>query len=195
MFDICADPLLLVSAAFQNGHWNILFRCTFGPAKIVEWDRLWAALPLTLPGFPNTVSWSRSPSGKFSVSSAYHALCCSPTILWTSPLWKAPLPLKIKLFVWQQLRDRLPSGTEVLNRTGRVMAYAPFVWFRRLGQTFCSRARLYVPSGVSYMRPWALLGGPRLCGVSSDQGYPDRAESSPILAYFCSDVMDVMDDT
>ncbi|KAE8772165.1 ABC transporter G family member 37 [Hordeum vulgare] len=37
---------------------------------------------------------------------------------WLSPLWKAPLPLKIKIFVWQLLRDRLPSRTEVLKRHG-----------------------------------------------------------------------------
>ena len=37
---------------------------------------------------------------------------------WLSPLWKAPLPLKIKIFVWQLLRDRLPSGTAVMKRHG-----------------------------------------------------------------------------
>ena len=35
-----------------------------------------------------------------------------------SPLWKAPLPLKIKIFVWQLLRDRLSSGVEVAKRLG-----------------------------------------------------------------------------
>ena len=33
-------------------------------------------------------------------------------------LWKAPIPLKIKIFLWQLLRDRLPSGTEVIKRQG-----------------------------------------------------------------------------
>uniref|UniRef100_A0A8I6YL32 Reverse transcriptase zinc-binding domain-containing protein n=1 Tax=Hordeum vulgare subsp. vulgare TaxID=112509 RepID=A0A8I6YL32_HORVV len=41
-----------------------------------------------------------------------------PVLSWLSPLWKAPLPLKIKIFVWQLLRDCLPSGTEVLKRHG-----------------------------------------------------------------------------
>ena len=41
---------------------------------------------------------------------------CRLTIPWTSPLWKAPLPLKIKIFVQQLLGDRLPSGTEVPKR-------------------------------------------------------------------------------
>uniref|UniRef100_A0A453P841 Reverse transcriptase zinc-binding domain-containing protein n=1 Tax=Aegilops tauschii subsp. strangulata TaxID=200361 RepID=A0A453P841_AEGTS len=41
-----------------------------------------------------------------------------PVLQWLSPLWKVPMPLKIKIFVWQLLRDRLPSGTEVLKRHG-----------------------------------------------------------------------------
>ncbi|KAE8809708.1 hypothetical protein D1007_13596 [Hordeum vulgare] len=41
-----------------------------------------------------------------------------PVLPWLSPLWKAPLPLKIKIFVWQLLRDRLPFGTEVLKHHG-----------------------------------------------------------------------------
>uniref|UniRef100_A0A8I6WU24 Reverse transcriptase zinc-binding domain-containing protein n=1 Tax=Hordeum vulgare subsp. vulgare TaxID=112509 RepID=A0A8I6WU24_HORVV len=41
-----------------------------------------------------------------------------PVLPWLSPLWKAPLPVKIKIFVWQLLHDRLPSGTEVLKRHG-----------------------------------------------------------------------------
>ncbi|KAE8783440.1 dna replication licensing factor mcm2 [Hordeum vulgare] len=41
-----------------------------------------------------------------------------PVLPWLPPLWKAPLPLKIKIFVWQLLRDRLPLGIEVLKRHG-----------------------------------------------------------------------------
>uniref|UniRef100_A0A453PVZ7 Reverse transcriptase zinc-binding domain-containing protein n=1 Tax=Aegilops tauschii subsp. strangulata TaxID=200361 RepID=A0A453PVZ7_AEGTS len=41
-----------------------------------------------------------------------------PVLLWLSPLWKAQIPLKIKIFMWQLLRDRLPSGTEVLKCHG-----------------------------------------------------------------------------
>jgi hypothetical protein len=33
-------------------------------------------------------------------------------------LSKAPIPLKIKIFVWQLLWDRLPSGVEVAKRNG-----------------------------------------------------------------------------
>uniref|UniRef100_A0A453I113 Reverse transcriptase zinc-binding domain-containing protein n=1 Tax=Aegilops tauschii subsp. strangulata TaxID=200361 RepID=A0A453I113_AEGTS len=69
------------------------------------------ALPLVLSDYLDIVSWWLAPTMEFSVSTAYHALC-------QSPLWKAPLPLKTKIFVWQLLRDRIPLGTKVLKRHG-----------------------------------------------------------------------------
>ena len=118
LFAICDDPAILVSAAALEEGWNIAFRRSFGPDEVREWTDLREVVPLPLSQDPDTVSWSLSPSGEFSVSSAYQALCRVPVLQWLSPLWKAPMPLKIKIFVWQLLRDRLPSGTEVLKRHG-----------------------------------------------------------------------------
>lgn len=118
LFAICVDPSLLVAEAVQAGQWNILFRRSLGPAEVLEWANLMATLPPVLGTEPDQAHWLLSPSGDFSVASAYRALCRRPTIQWMAPLWKAPLPLKIKIFVWQLLRDRLPSGTEVLKRHG-----------------------------------------------------------------------------
>ena len=64
------------------------------------------------------MAWHLAPSGTFFVKSAYRSLFSNPVRAWASPLWKAPLPLKIKIFVWQLLRDRLPSGVEVRKRQG-----------------------------------------------------------------------------
>jgi hypothetical protein len=66
----------------------------------------------------DSVAWRLTPSGIFSVSSAYRALFRGPSLPWTTPLWKAHLPLKTKIFVWQMLRDCLPSGVEVAKRHG-----------------------------------------------------------------------------
>ena len=118
LFAICDDPTILVSAAALDEGWNIAFRRSFGPAEVQEWADLREVVPLPLSQDPDTVSWSLSPSGEFSVSSAYQALCRLPVLQWLSPLWKASMPLKIKIFVWQLMRDRLPSGTEVLKRHG-----------------------------------------------------------------------------
>ena len=64
------------------------------------------------------MSWHLAPSRIFSVKTAYRALFSGPVSTWSSHLWKAPLPLKIKIFVWQLLRDRLPSRVEVRKRQG-----------------------------------------------------------------------------
>jgi len=118
LFSICVDPSVLVATPFQDGQWNLEFRRSFGPAKINDWTTLRAALPLVLPDHPDTVSWRHTPPAEFSVGTAYQALCPPTTHPWLVPLWKAPVPLKIKIFVWQLLRDRLPAGTEVLKRHG-----------------------------------------------------------------------------
>ncbi|KAE8791713.1 Heparanase-like protein 2 [Hordeum vulgare] len=116
---ICGDPAVLVSATAREDGWHVAFRCPLGPAEVHEWEALQVSVPFPTSSDRDSVAWSLSPSGEFSVSSAYLALCRLPVLPWLSPLWKAPLPLKIKIFVWQLLRDRLFSGTEPdLGRRG-----------------------------------------------------------------------------
>ena len=118
LFAICTDPMQLVASALSNGSRNISFRRTFDMAEAAAWTELQSLLPPSLPGGRNLVSWRLTPSGMFSVKSAYRCLFGAPVRAWTSPLWKAPIPLKIKIFVWQLLRNRLPSGVEVRKRQG-----------------------------------------------------------------------------
>lgn len=110
--------MLLVASAVHNVNWNILFRRTFGPEETFAWAEQRHALPSSLSDASDVVSWYLTPSGLFSVGSAYRAICRSPTLTWSTPLWKAPPALKVKIFVWQLLRDRDPSGTEVAKRHG-----------------------------------------------------------------------------
>ena len=107
-----------IASALQQGRWNIGFRLTFGPGEVASWRSLLAALPLALSDSPDRVAWSLTPAKHFSVGSAYRALFRGSVFSWTKHLWKASLPLKIKIFTWQLLRDRLPSGVEVAKRLG-----------------------------------------------------------------------------
>uniref|UniRef100_A0A8I7B2B0 Reverse transcriptase zinc-binding domain-containing protein n=1 Tax=Hordeum vulgare subsp. vulgare TaxID=112509 RepID=A0A8I7B2B0_HORVV len=118
LFAICGDPAALVSTIAREDRWHVAFRRPLGPAEVHEWEVLQQLVPLPVLTGRDFVSWGLSPLGEFSVSSTYFALCRVPVLPWLSPLWKAPLPLKIKIFVWQLLRDCLPSGTEVLKRHG-----------------------------------------------------------------------------
>ncbi|KAE8787303.1 retrotransposon protein [Hordeum vulgare] len=113
-----ARNVVLVSAAALEDGWHVTFRRPLGPVEVLEWELLLAVIPLPTWAVSDSISWSLSPSGEFSVSSTYLALCRMSVLSWLSPLWKAPLPLKIKIFVWQLLRDCLLSGTEVLKRHG-----------------------------------------------------------------------------
>uniref|UniRef100_A0ACD5TZU3 Uncharacterized protein n=1 Tax=Avena sativa TaxID=4498 RepID=A0ACD5TZU3_AVESA len=118
MFAISSSPAALVAEVFDVGRWNILFRRYLGVAEAADLLQLRSSLPTALATSPDLASWRLQPSGEFSVGSAYRALFQGPELTWTSPLWKAPLSLSIRIFVWQLLRDRLPSGVEVAKRRG-----------------------------------------------------------------------------
>jgi hypothetical protein len=67
--------------------------------KAAAWVELRARLPPSLSTFMDSVAWRLTPLGIFSVSSVYRALFRRPSLPWMIPLWKALLPLKIKIFV------------------------------------------------------------------------------------------------
>jgi hypothetical protein len=149
LFAICSDPMLLVATA---GHrmWDIPFRRVFGPEETIEWKALHARLPDTLSESLDSVSWHFSTLRIFTVKYAYRALCRGPAMTWTSPLWKAPLSFKTKIFVWQLLRDRLPTAVEVAKRHGPV---SPFALSRRRHTTLCLPVLLPASYGVLLPRP------------------------------------------
>jgi hypothetical protein len=66
------------------------------------------------------VSWALQPGGKFLVSSLYRKINHGPSLPHEKLLWKAKLPLKIIIFLWQmakgksQLTSRLTAGMENL---------------------------------------------------------------------------------
>ncbi|KAE8766390.1 hypothetical protein D1007_62382 [Hordeum vulgare] len=149
---ICDDPTILVSSASFEDGWHFAFRRSLGPAEAQDWEVLRAVVPLPASSANDNASLSLSPSGEFSISSAYLALYRVLVLPWLSPLWKAPLPLKIYIFVWQLVRDRLPPGTKVLKRHGpgngtcpvchlpeqELTLYSPASW-HRLSWALCVR--------------------------------------------------------
>jgi hypothetical protein len=57
-------------------------------------------------------------NGKFSVSSLYRKINQGPSLPHESLLWSAKLPLKIKIFLWQMAKGRLPSNAQINRRHG-----------------------------------------------------------------------------
>jgi hypothetical protein len=66
--------MLLVASAVHEGTWNIAFCRTFGMEEIAAWVELRARLPPSLSISMDIVAWRLTPSGIFSISSAYRAL-------------------------------------------------------------------------------------------------------------------------
>lgn len=64
------------------------------------------------------ISWDLEPSGRFSVKSLYAKLSRGPSIAHTKLLWRAAIPLQIKVFLWQALRNRLPTASNIHRRQG-----------------------------------------------------------------------------
>ena len=95
LFAICSDPGLLVADAISLGGRNIGFRRTFGPVEANSWGTLLALLPHDLSASPDSVTWTLSPAGNFSVGSAYRALLVGPHCL--GPPISGRLQCRLKL--------------------------------------------------------------------------------------------------
>jgi hypothetical protein len=101
LFDICASKDILVVDAMPVLANSLQFRRSFGPVEL----ELWAALvqETSSVGLSNTldaVRWMLEPNGRFSMSSLYRKINQGPSLHHEKLLWKAKLPLKIKIFLW-----------------------------------------------------------------------------------------------
>lgn len=57
-------------------------------------------------------------TGKFSTKSLYNSLAASIGPEELTEVWHVRLPHRTKIFLWQLIRGRLPSGDKVLKRNG-----------------------------------------------------------------------------
>lgn len=119
LFQISSDPTMLVSQAFEDGNWNVNFRRSFDHDDMVLWNSLKEELLSTRPSQGlDVMTWSLEPSGKFSVSSLYRRLNQGSASLASDLIWKGRIPTKVKIFLWQLERGRLPSSAQINRRHG-----------------------------------------------------------------------------
>ncbi|XP_051221392.1 uncharacterized protein [Lolium perenne] len=101
------------------GEWRLRFRRQFGLAETVEWDNLCREVQgLPLSTDDDEVSWALEPSGIYSTSSVYARLAQGAATASFKDVWRTRVPPKIKVFLWQLIRGRLPSGEQLLKRHG-----------------------------------------------------------------------------
>lgn len=64
------------------------------------------------------VSWALASSGRFSVKSLYEKLTEGQVMAPYKDIWQVRVPLKIKVFLWQLLRNKLPTSDNIAKRHG-----------------------------------------------------------------------------
>jgi hypothetical protein len=123
LFSCCTHPDVTVHATRVlggiPGEWRIQFRRQFSLAESVEWDNLCRevqALPVDEQN--DRVSWALDNSGIFSTRSVYHGLMQGATVTHFKEVWRTRVPPKIKIFLWQLIRGKLPSCEQVAKRMG-----------------------------------------------------------------------------
>jgi hypothetical protein len=119
LFQISAEPNASVSQLWRNGAWNIHFRRSFGPSERENWVTLLGELSAFLPSAgQDSVSWALEPSGRFSTKSLYQKLIQGATVAHAKDIWKIACPLKVRIFIWQLARGRLPANDQIRHRHG-----------------------------------------------------------------------------
>jgi hypothetical protein len=108
-----------VAEALEAGELLISFRRSLSPEGRRQWlDLVSLVQPSTLSTSKDKVVWHLEPSGVFSVQSLYAKLSQGATVAHHKDVWSAKVPLKIKIFAWQLIIDRLPSSQQIATRHG-----------------------------------------------------------------------------
>lgn len=119
IFQVASNTELLVGEALRTSPPLVSFLRALLPAEEAEWNAVKALIGQrrTSPG-ADEVSWTLTASGVFSVKSLYSKLTEGAVLDIARGLWKAGLPLKIKIFLWQMFQNRLPTADNVAKRNG-----------------------------------------------------------------------------
>ena len=102
----------------MEGEWRIQFRRSFGHSEILQWEHLLQILSkFTITDTPDQVRWAMEKSGLYTTRSMYRMLSHRGVENKRMKLlWGSKLPLKIKIFMWLALQDRLQSGVALKKR-------------------------------------------------------------------------------
>jgi hypothetical protein len=86
------------------------------------------------------IVWTLEPSGRFSIRSLYLQLYQGTASKHFSGLWWIPVPMKMRIFLWQLARKRLPSNENIWRRRPPMWGYVPFARRWRIITTSSSPA-------------------------------------------------------
>jgi hypothetical protein len=102
-----------------GGSTQMGFRRALDVDALQEWHSLREIIEnAVLSKGQDRISWKLEQSGKFSVNSMYRKLSAGASIAHFKDVWAAKIPLKVRIFSWQLILDRLPSSLNIAARHG-----------------------------------------------------------------------------
>jgi hypothetical protein len=115
LFEICNQQEWSVHKVLRNGGLNLTFRRSFRLSHTAEWEGLVTLVEgVILLQTPDSVKWSLEKSGLFSTASLYRELMFPGVVnRWMMCIWRAKLPLKVKIFLWQVCNDKIQSAEQL----------------------------------------------------------------------------------
>jgi hypothetical protein len=118
LFEICNHQEWSVARVLRDGDLNLTFRRNLGAAQGVEWAALTALMEgVSFSPRPDSVKWILEKNGCFSTASLYRELFFPGVVnKWMMSIWRAGLPLKIKIFLWQICNDKIQSAEQLKKK-------------------------------------------------------------------------------
>jgi hypothetical protein len=116
LFDICQLQECTVKFFVENGK-TLPFRRRLHGRLLDQWNQVLAYFEqLSLSNVPDVVLWRFTKNAKFSTKSVYEYLERDLSGADNKLIWKAKLPLKIQIFMWQVFRDAIPTRYNMKKR-------------------------------------------------------------------------------
>jgi len=113
VYSYCRVKNVTVNQSFVEGELSFDFRRTFSLEDIQEWEdlnQLVQDVPLNRD--PDQVIWVLEKSKTYTIKSMYRFLTFRGVINKRfQQLWRSKLPMKLKVFMWLALQNRLQTGT------------------------------------------------------------------------------------
>ena len=131
LFQIVSDPSISVFYAFHNSTLTLSFNRQLTGIYLNEWLSLYSTITYDKVFFdlskPDYISWRWGPCGKFTVHSLYLWIVNRgiPNTTYDT-LWNSNIPLKIKVFMWLVMQDKILTKENLLNKGWQGDISCPF---------------------------------------------------------------------
>jgi len=116
LFDLCNEQKILVAEVAKKS-WRFSFRRWLDEHLQNQLRRLYDLLsPFSVSVARDTPKWVKGEKGLFSVKTTYNSLCPQGLGTNMNHIWKAKIPLKIKIFMWLVCNNAILTKDNLIKR-------------------------------------------------------------------------------